>query len=269
MENLDTPRPATETRDVSFVSSVPFEVFDSPAAAARKVASEIATLLRSRAAEGRHAVLGLATGSTPLPLYQELIRLHREEGLSFSQAITFNLDEYLGLTRDHPESYWSFMHRQLFDHIDVPPGRIHLPDGMVPEAEIPAHCADYEAAIRDAGGIDLQILGIGRTGHIGFNEPGSPKDSRTRRIHLDPITRQDAAPAFGGLENVPTHAITMGCGTILEARRIALMAWGANKSAIVRAALHGPVTDQISASFLQQHPHATFFLDRDAATQLA
>lgn len=266
---MTPPRSATETRDVSFVSSVPFEVFESPAAAARKVASEIATLLRSRAAEGRRAVLGLATGSTPIPLYQELIRLHREEGLSFAHVTTFNLDEYLGLNRDHPESYWSFMHRQLFNHIDVPPDQIHLPDGRVPEAEIPAHCAGYEAAIRDAGGVDFQILGIGRTGHIGFNEPGSPKDSRTRRIHLDPITRQDAAPAFGGLENVPTHAITMGCGTILDARRIALMAWGEKKAAIVRDAIHGPVTDQISASFLQQHPHATFFLDQPAASHLS
>lgn len=247
---------------------VSLEVSESPAAAARKVAAEIAALLRERAAEGRAAVLGLATGSTPLPLYRELIRLHREEGLSFAHAVTFNLDEYLGLPRDHAESYWSFMHRALFDQIDLLPENIHLPDGMIEEAEIDAYCAAYEAAIRDVGGIDIQILGIGRTGHIGFNEPGSPKDSRTRRIHLDPITRQDAAAAFGGLENVPTHAITMGCGTILEARRIALMAWGEKKAGIVREALRGPITDQVSASFLQEHPGATFFLDHGAATGL-
>lgn len=228
----------------------------------------MAALIRDRTTAGRTTVLGLATGGTPIPLYQELIRLHREEGLSFANVVTFNLDEYLGLPKEHPESYWSFMHHNLFNHIDLPPQNIHLPDGMVEQSEIPAHCAAYEAAIRNAGGIDFQILGIGRTGHIGFNEPGSPKESRTRRIHLDPVTRHDAAPAFGGLENVPTHAITMGCGTILEARKIALMAWGSKKADIVREAISGPITDQVSASFLQQHPDATFYLDKEAASAL-
>ncbi len=228
----------------------------------------MAALIRDRTTAGRTTVLGLATGGTPIPLYQELIRLHREEGLSFANVVTFNLDEYLGLPKDHPESYWSFMHHNLFNHLDLPPQNIHLPEGMVAESEIPAHCAAYEAAIRNAGGIDFQILGIGRTGHIGFNEPGSPKESRTRRIHLDPVTRQDAAPAFGGLENVPTHAITMGCGTILEARKIALMAWGSKKADIVREAISGPITDQVSASFLQEHPDATFYLDKEAASAL-
>ncbi len=241
-------------------------VFDSPDAAARELAAELSQLIRARAAEGRQAVLGLATGNTPLPFYRELIRLHREAGLSFANVVSFNLDEYLGLPRDHPESYWSFMHRNLFDHIDLPAANINLPCGTIADREIPPHCAAYEEGIRAAGGLDFQLLGIGRTGHIGFNEPGSPKDSRTRRIHLDAITRQDAAPAFGGLENVPTHAITMGCGTILEARRIVLLAWGQPKAAIVREALHGPVTDQVSASFLQAHPHATFYLDRRAAS---
>jgi glucosamine-6-phosphate deaminase len=228
----------------------------------------MAALIRDRTTAGRTTVLGLATGGTPIPLYQELIRLHREEGLSFANVVTFNLDEYLGLPKEHPESYWSFMHHNLFNHIDLPPQNIHLPDGMVEQSEIPAHCAAYEAAIHNAGGIDFQILGIGRTGHIGFNEPGSPKESRTRRIHLDPVTRHDAAPAFGGLENVPTHAITMGCGTILEARKIALMAWGSKKADIVREAISGPITDQVSASFLQQHPDATFYLDKEAASAL-
>lgn len=245
-----------------------FRVFDSPEAAARELASEVSHLIRSRAAEGRHAVLGLATGNTPLPFYRELIRLHREEGLSFANVTTFNLDEYLGLPREHAESYWTFMHHNLFDHIDVPAGNVNLPSGVVEEAEIPAHCAEYEARILSAGGLDFQLLGIGRTGHIGFNEPGSPKDSRTRRIHLDAITRQDAAPAFGGLENVPTHAVTMGCGTILEARRIVLLAWGEKKASIVREALRGPVTDQVSASFLQDHPNAMFYLDTGAASEL-
>ncbi|OYV06821.1 MAG: glucosamine-6-phosphate deaminase [Verrucomicrobiales bacterium VVV1] len=245
------------------------QVFPCQDEAVRKLASEVAELIRSRAGQGQMTVLGLATGSTPLSFYRELIRLHREDGLSLESVITFNLDEYLGLDRDHPESYWTFMHRNLFDHIDLSPENIHLPSGMVPPDQIDSHCAAYEEEIREAGGIDFQLLGIGRTGHIGFNEPGSSKFSRTRRIHLDPITREDAAPSFGGLENVPTHAITMGCGTILEARRIVLLAWGNKKAAIVKEALEGPVNDQVSASFLQEHDNASFYLDRGAASELA
>jgi glucosamine-6-phosphate deaminase len=244
-------------------------VFETPHAACAKLAGEIAELIRERNVAGKPAVLGLATGGTPVPLYQELVRLHREEGLSFRNVITFNLDEYLGLPREHPESYWHFMHHHLFDDIDIPQQSIHLPSGMVGDDEIDAHCEAYEHAIREAGGIDLQILGIGRTGHIGFNEPGSPQDSRTRRIHLDDVTRSDAATAFGGIEAVPTHAITMGCGTILEARRIVLMAWGAKKASIVREAVEGPVNDQVSASYLQKHPVASFYLDAEAASHLA
>lgn len=253
---------------MSSANSASFRVFDTSAEAVRELAGEVASLIHSRAAEGRPAVLGLATGGTPIPFYRELIRLHQEEGLSFAGVITFNLDEYLGLDRDHVESYWTFMHRNLFDHIDIPAANIHLPSGIVPEDQIDAHCAAYEEAIREAGGLDFQLLGIGRTGHIGFNEPGSPKESRTRRIHLDPVTRQDAAPAFGELANVPTHAITMGCGTILEARRIVLLAWGDAKAAIVKEAIEGPVSDQVSASFLQEHPNASFYLDSAAAAKL-
>lgn len=241
-------------------------IFADPDAACRSLAAELARLIRSANDSGRDAVLGLATGNTPIPFYRELVRLHREEGLSFAGVVTFNLDEYLGLGRDHPESYWSFMHRQIFDHIDIPPEKIHIPSGEPDDIE--AHCDAYEQTIRDAGGIDFQLLGIGRTGHIGFNEPGSPRDSRTRRIELDPITRRDAAPAFGGLENVPTHAITMGCGTILAARRLRLLAFGAAKAAIVREAIEGPVTTAVSASFLQEHPDALFLLDRAAAAGL-
>ena len=241
-------------------------IFPDKSAACAQLADEVASLIRGINASGRNAVLGLATGSTPIPFYQELIRLHRTEGLSFSRVVTFNLDEYRGLERSHPESYWTFMHQRLFDHIDLPPEHIHLPLGIVDD--VPAHCAAYEKAIEEAGGIDFQLLGIGRTGHIGFNEPGSTPDSRTREVHLDPITREDAAPAFGGIDQVPATAITMGCGTILAARRIALLAFGKAKAAIVRDAVHGPVTDQVSASFLQDHPAASFILDAEAASLL-
>lgn len=250
------------------VSNPPYLVFEDSAAASKKVAAEIANLVRAGAENDRTVVLGLATGGTPVAMYRELIRLHKEEGLSFAHVVTFNLDEYLGLPQEHPESYWTFMHENLFHHIDIPEENIHLPSGTISPEEIPAHCAEYEDAIAAVGGIDIQVLGIGRTGHIGFNEPGTSISSRTHKIHLDPITREDAAPAFGGLENVPTEAITMGCGTILDARRIVLMAWGAKKADIVQQAIEGPVTDQISASFLQTHPDATFFLDQEAAGAL-
>lgn len=247
---------------------IPVEIFTTSQQAVEKLAAETAALIRSNDAKGKATVLGLATGSTPILFYKELIRLHQQDGLSFANVISFNLDEYAGLPKDHAESYWHFMHQNLFNHININPQNIHLPSGTVATADIPAHCAEYEQAIIDAGGIDLQILGIGRTGHIGFNEPGSPKDSLTRAIELDPITREDAAPAFGGLENVPTAAITMGCGTILNARRIVLMAWGEGKASIVNEAVNGPVNDIVSASYLQEHPNAAFYIDEAAASKL-
>ena len=250
------------------MNQVPVEIFASPEQAVAKLATETSELIRSNDKAGKPTVLGLATGSTPIPFYQELIRLHREENLSFQNVITFNLDEYVGITRDHEESYWHFMHTQLFDHINILPENIHLPSGTLDAESIPAHCAEYEQSIVDAGGIDQQILGIGRTGHIGFNEPGSPKDSLTRLIELDPVTREDAAPAFGGLDNVPLSAITMGCGTILNARRIVLLAWSENKAPIVKEALQGPVSDEVSASFLQEHRNSVFYLDTAAASLL-
>lgn len=244
--------------------SIHLHIHSNREAAIRFVAQEIAELIRAKP----NAVLGLATGATPIPLYEELVRLHRQEGLSFSQVITFNLDEYQGIERSHPESYWNFMHRNLFDHIDLPAANIHLPGSQVAAADMLTHCAAYEDQILACGGIDYQILGIGRTGHIGFNEPGSPADSVTRQIHLDDITRQDAAPAFGGLSAVPTHAITMGCGTILAAKRLTLMAFGEKKADIVRKAIEEPITDQVSASFLQNHPMASFHLDPESASAL-
>ncbi|BDS05599.1 hypothetical protein NT6N_06390 [Oceaniferula spumae] len=250
------------------MNKVPVEIFESPEDAVAKLAAETAELIRENDAAERPTVLGLATGGTPIRYYQELIRLHNELDLSFANVITFNLDEYAGLPREHKESYWQFMHDNLFDHIDIKEENIHIPSGTVAEEDIPAHCEEYEQAIIDAGGIDQQILGIGRTGHIGFNEPGSPQDSLTRAIHLDSITREDAAPAFGGIENVPTSAITMGCGTILSARRLVLLAWGEAKASIVKEAVQGPISDQVSASFLQNHPNAVFYLDEAAASAL-
>lgn len=250
------------------MQKIPVEVFSSNHDAVSKLAAETAELIRSNDAAGKQTVLGLATGSTPILYYKELIRLHQQEGLSFANVTSFNLDEYAGLPKEHAESYWYFMHQNLFDHIDIAAENINLPSGTVAEADIPAHCAEYEQRIVDAGGIDLQILGIGRTGHIGFNEPGSPKDSLTRAIELDPITREDAAPAFGGIENVPTAAITMGCGTILAARRVVLMAWGEGKASIVNEAVTGPVNDIVSASYLQEHDNAAFYIDAAASSKL-
>jgi len=235
----------------------------------RELAEEVQELIAARSPGDPPVVLGLATGNTPLPFYAELVRRHRQESLSLQGVKTFNLDEYLGLPPDHKESYRRFMQVNLFDHIDLNPADTHVPDGMVGDREIPAHCEAYEAAIAEAGGIDLQILGIGRTGHIGFNEPGSPPDSLTREVKLDPLTRIDATPAFGRLENVPRRAITMGCGTILAARRLRLMAWGANKASIVRRAFRGPVTPEVPASFLQQHADVRLLLDEAAASALS
>jgi glucosamine-6-phosphate deaminase len=247
---------------------IPLAEFASSQEASRAVAGEIAALIRQRAREQKTVVLGLATGSTPVSLYGELIRLHREEGLSFANVITFNLDEYFPIRPTHAQSYHHFMRSHLFDHIDVPAAAIHIPDGTVAKAATDAHCAAYDQAIRAAGGIDFQILRIGRTGHIGFNEPGSAKRSRTRVVTLDPLTRSDAAGDFGGEEHTPRQALTMGVASILGARRVVLMAWGQHKAEIVREAIEGEVTPQVTASFLQEHDHACFVLDAAAASAL-
>ena len=246
----------------------PLAVFASSLEASRAVSGQVADLIRHRQREDRPAVLGLATGSTPVSFYAELVRLHREEQLSFANVITFNLDEYRGLAPDHPQSYGSYMRGHLFDHVDLPAANINLFDGTVAGAAVDAHCRNYEEKIRAAGGIDFQILGIGRTGHIGFNEPGSARRSRTRLVTLDPLTRRDAAGDFGGEEHTPRYAITMGVRTILEARRIALMAWGQHKAGIVRTAIEGEITPQVPASFLQEHDQAHFVLDQAAAGAL-
>ncbi|HEU4628662.1 MAG TPA: glucosamine-6-phosphate deaminase [Gemmatimonadaceae bacterium] len=247
---------------------IPTVVVDDHDDIARLVAARIAALVRARAAEGRPAVLGLATGSTPIGIYRELIRMHREEGLSFRHVVTFNLDEYYPMPPDSIHSYHRYMWENLFAHIDVRPEHVHIPPGTVGRDDVAAACEAYEQAIRDAGGIDFQILGIGKTGHIGFNEPGSGADSRTRLVTLDLVTRRDAAADFFGEENVPREAITMGIATILGAREIAIIATGEHKAAIVQRAVEGPIDRAVAATFLQRHAHTTFYLDAAAATEL-
>jgi glucosamine-6-phosphate deaminase len=247
---------------------IPTVVINDADALAIAVAHRIAHVIRAREAQGRGTVLGLATGSTPLGVYRELVRLHREEGLSFRNVTTFNLDEYVPMDPGNRHSYHRFMWEQLFAAVDIDPTHVHLPRGDLPRAEIAAACEAYEEAIREAGGIDLQILGIGKTGHIGFNEPGSGAESRTRLVTLDTITRRDASSDFFGEENVPREAVTMGVATILAAREIAILATGEHKAPIVRRAVEGDVDHQVAATFLQRHGNTTFWLDRPAAAAL-
>ena len=213
-------------------------------------------------------VLGLATGSTPIKVYEYLVQAHKEEGISFSNVISFNLDEYFPMDRESVHSYVRFMREHLFDHLDIPNTQIHIPNGQQNKESVRAYCQNYEQKITDAGGIDIQILGIGRTGHIGFNEPGSSLKSKTRLVRLDRITRLDAASDFFGKENVPSKAITMGVGTIMDAKRIVLMAWGEGKANIIKQAVEGPIQESVPATFLQTHPNCDFIIDRAAATSL-
>jgi len=243
-------------------------VADSHDEIARRIAGRMAEIIRARGQAGEPAVFGLATGSTPIGIYRELIRLHREESLGFRHVVTFNLDEYYPMAPDNLHSYHRFMRENLFDHVDIDPRHIHIPRGDMPRAEVEAHCRELERAIVAAGGIDYQILGIGQTGHIGFNEPGSDADSRTRLVVLDTITRRSAAADFFGTENVPQEAITMGVATILEAREIALVATGEHKAAVVRRAVEGDVDRAVAATYLQRHGNATVFLDDAAAAEL-
>src|SRR5687767_7811996 len=243
-------------------------VFDSHQSLAHAVAARVAEVIRERQREGRGAVLGLATGSTPVGVYRELIRMHREDGLSFRGVATFNLDEYYPMEPENLHSYHRFMWENLFQHVDIDPALVHLPDGSVSRDRMPARCEEYEAAIRAAGGIDFQLLGIGKTGHIGFNEPGSGMRSRTRLVTLDTVTRRDAAADFFGETFVPREAVTMGVATILEAREIAILATGEHKAAIVRRAVEGEVDTEVAATFLQRHPSTTFYLDGAAAAEL-
>jgi glucosamine-6-phosphate deaminase len=231
-------------------------------AASKRAADFVVSLIQKKP----NCVLGLATGSTPQLLYRELIRRHKEEGLDFSQVTTFNLDEYVGLGPAHPQSYRYFMQQNLFDHINIPPNQTHVPDGRALDFE--AHCRQYEQLIKDAGGIDLQILGIGSDGHIAFNEPGSSLGSRTRLKTLATETIRDNARFFGGEDKVPRLAVTMGVGTILESRRCLLLAFGAHKAIAVRDTVEGPITAQVTASALQLHQEVIGIFDEPAARLL-
>ncbi|MES2645417.1 MAG: glucosamine-6-phosphate deaminase [Bacteroidota bacterium] len=232
------------------------------------VAQEIAMLIKEKQTNGKTTVLGLATGSTPKKVYAALIELHHKEGLSFNNVVTFNLDEYYPLQPDVIQSYRRFMQENLFNHIDIDQSNCFIPDGSITPGNCKQHCEAYEKKIEDFGGIDFQLLGIGRNGHIGFNEPGSHVNSMTRLITLDHLTRFDAAYEFGGLTNVPRKAITMGVGTILKAKRIVLLAWGERKAAIIKQAVEGPVSEFIPASYLQGHRNASIVLDVSCASEL-
>jgi len=247
---------------------LPVSVYGSQQEASLAVAARIAALIRDKQSRGEKAVLGLATGVTPIGVYNELVRLHKEEGLSFQNVITFNLDEYYPMKPDAAQSYVTFMYENLFSHVDIDKANVHIPDGTLDKDDVVAFCLNYERQIEELGGLDLQILGIGRTGHIGFNEPGSAPNSGTRLVTLDDLTRSDAARDFGGKANVPTKAITMGIGTIFKAREIILMAWSKKKAPIIKKAVEGEMSGEVPATYLQLSDHVEFVLDEAAASEL-
>ena len=260
--------PIPDEADARKFEKIPTHIHEDSETASLYVARQIAELIRARQEQGKKAVIGLATGSTPTRVYEYLVRFHREDGLSFSNVVTFNLDEYYPMQPDSIHRYVRFMREHLFDHIDIPPANIHIPDGRLEKEDVREYCRQYEEKIRKAGGLDIQVLGIGRTGHIGFNEPGSSLGSTTRMVRLDRVTRLDAASDFYGLENVPVKAITMGVGTIMSARKIVMMAWGEGKAEIIRQAVAGELRASIPATFLQQHPNCEVIVDRAAALSL-
>ncbi|XCF05957.1 glucosamine-6-phosphate deaminase [Tamlana crocina] len=266
MESLAFTRPGMfeETR-FEKIHNIIFEDSQTPS---KLVALEISQLIRNKQQKKEFCVLGLATGSSPVKVYEELVRLHKEEGLSFYNVITFNLDEYYPMDKGNIQSYFYFMHEHLFNHVDILPENINIPNGKVSAEDLQQYCIDYERKIKALGGLDFQLLGIGRTGHVGFNEPGSHYNSGTRSITLDHITRVDAAPAFLGIDNVPRKAITMGIGTVMSAKRIVLLAWGNNKAEIIQKTIEGNVTPEVPATYLQNHSNTTFILDEEASKEL-
>jgi glucosamine-6-phosphate deaminase len=253
---------------VDSFEKIPVKIFHSLEEGSRFIGKEIAALIREKEAKGEKTVLGLATGSSPKSLYTELVRLHREEKLSFKNVVTFNLDEYYPIDNDALQSYNRFMKEQLFSKVDIDPANCHIPNGQWKKEEIKKHCIEYELMIEKAGGIDLQILGIGNNGHIGFNEPGSSIFSHTRLVPLDNSTRIANSHEFQNISQVPRLAITMGISTIMKSRRIVLMAWGQLKAPVIQKAVEGNVTEQIPASLLQQHDNVTFVTDEVAASEL-
>ena len=251
------------------LEKVPVRIFDAPSSLADHIAIHIASLIKKRKSEGKNLVLGLPTGSTPIGVYQRLQEMHRIEKLDFSNVITFNLDEYYPIEADKLQSYHRFMFENLFDHVNIPKENIHIPDGTIDRSRLAEYCASYEQAIMDAGGLDLVLLGIGRSGHIGFNEPGSGISTRTRLVTLDEITRKDASSSFFGEENVPREAITMGVGTILSAREVFLLATGEHKARTIRRMVEEEEPNKLfPASFLQHHANVTVFVDEPASNEL-
>ena len=250
------------------LENIPVKIWSDAREGSLHIAQSIALAIRQRQQDGERLVLGLATGSSPIRIYEELVRMHREEGLSFNNVVTFNLDEYYPLAPEAQQSYVRFMGEYLFDHIDIPKENIHIPDGRIPMPEVANYCAQYERLIDHFGGIDIQLLGIGRTGHIGFNEPGSWENSLTRMVRLDSLTRRDAIKDFLREEDVPYRALTMGIGSIFKAKTIYLMAWGMHKADILREAVEGPVNSVVPASYLQKHPNVKVYADEAAAAEL-
>ncbi|KAL0477895.1 glucosamine-6-phosphate deaminase [Acrasis kona] len=237
-----------------------------------EVASFVAQIIGKTIFDKTLAVLCLPTGSTPIPTYKELVRMHKEEKLSFANVVTFNLDEYIGLDKDHKESYNYFMNHHLYQHVDAKPENVHIPDGTLPNDKYEEYCSNYEKQIVEAGGLQIALVGIGRTGHIGFNEPGSTDKDRMRVVHLHDVTIKDAAGSFGGFEGVPKTAVTMGLGTVLDAKHIILIATGKNKAEIVKKFLEDEEARKsptdCPAVYLHEHEHVTVFLDKDAASLL-
>jgi glucosamine-6-phosphate deaminase len=243
-------------------------IFESSQEASVLVAQEIANIIQRKEDLNEPCVLGLATGSSPIKVYEELVRLHKEEGLSFANVVTFNLDEYYPMDKDNIQSYHHFMHEHLFNHVNILPENINIPNGNISNEDLQQYCIDYEMKIKSYGGLDFQLLGIGRTGHIGFNEPGSHVNSGTRSITLDHLTRIDAASSFLGIDNVPRKAITMGIGTVKNAKRIVLLGWGISKAGIIKNTIEGEISSRVPATYLQEHNNTTFVLDTEASSEL-
>src|SRR5450755_1693433 len=253
---------------VDSFEKIPLEIFPNAKAGSEFVAKKIAALIREKEKNKEHCILGLSTGKSPLKLYAELVRMHREEGLSFRNVVAFNLDEYYPIQRTAPQSYYRFMKENLFNHIDIDPKNCHIPNGELPKDAMKTFCAEYEQAIIEAGGIDLQILGIGSNGHIGFNEPGSSRFSKTRVTPLENSTRLSNAGDFESVTQVPRLSVSMGISTILKSRKIILMAWGSSKAAALQKSLEGNPTEEMPASLLQDHPDTLFVTDEAASADL-